>query len=138
MSADFRTEHFKAYLHPDRGVPYIHVVHAVGEEYPAGDFSLGDVGELVELAGQAWPACPGVKVQFVIEARRPGQRWAVMWSAVAADEDGAEGGVSQEFADATWAGFAGYQPSVLEYRLVRRTTVTADEVLQPRTRRRNG
>jgi hypothetical protein len=130
VSADFRTEHFKGYHRPDGEVPYIHVTpYASGSDYAIGDFTLGDIGELVQMAGMAWPSCPGVEVRYVIEARRPGQAWRGMWSALlgivgAADLDE----TAEEFALSTFAGLSG-GGSGLEWRLVRRTTVASDEIL---------
>jgi hypothetical protein len=132
VSADFRTEHFKGYLHPDGDVPYIHIRTAT-DDYPLGtSLSLGEIGELVQLAGQAWASATAVQVRYVIEARRGydgtlsnPHPWAVMWSAVA-DEDN-QAGVSEDFAKVTFGGMS--VAGALEWRLVCRTTVTADEVL---------
>ena len=44
MSADFRTEHFKGWQHDG----YVHVVRVDGDgqEYPLGDLTAAEVGEL--------------------------------------------------------------------------------------------
>lgn len=132
MSADYGTGRFKAYGHRDpKGVPYLHVVMRdtggrFEGEAPLGNLTLAEIAELALLAGQAWPAGPGVEVRYVIEARRPGkEQWQPMWSALA-DDDG-DHGVSEHFAGEAYDGFA---HSKLEWRLVRRTTVTADEILR--------
>ena len=140
MSADYGTARFKGYGHrrpPGSNSPaYIHVVEkGTGGEFSGestmGSFDLADLTELVQIAGQAWHDQPAVEVRFVIEARTRGkQEWQPMWSAPA-DEECAGIGVDEEFAQAAFAGFrAGGSPR-LEWRLVLRTTLTADEVLQP-------
>jgi hypothetical protein len=144
MSADFRTEHFKGYSHPDGPEPYIHVMEAAppgdpwGGEAARGSFSLAEIAELVQMAGQAWAACPGVEVWFVIEARLDGGRaakdWTTVWDAPATPElnDLWDKGVDEEFAQITFAGMlTGSVMEAVQWRLVRRTTVTHDEVLQP-------
>lgn len=130
MSADYGTEHFKASGHPaGAGTPgSVHVVWKDDSESALGSFRLTEIAELAELAGRAWPAEDGVEVRYVIETRQPGHyRWRIMWSAVAAD-DFAGGGVSEEFAVET---LDGMRHALLEWRLVRRTTLTADEILVP-------
>jgi hypothetical protein len=153
VSADFRTDHLKGYLHPWPGSspeghePYIHVVHAVDQEYPLGDFTLAGIAELVQMAGQAWARCPGVVVRYVIETRRrydgtgPNPHpWTIMWRAVAGEDD--QAGVSEDFARQAFDGMhssqrvlacfeAGALATGLEWRLVRRTSVTSDEILSP-------
>ena len=137
MSADFRTEHFKGYSHGTGDGAYIHVVAVAppdkhgwgGGESTLGGFTLGEIGELAEMAGQAWPEAAGVEVRYVIECRLDGgmvaKEWTPVWSALASQVD-------EEFAAITYSGMLG--GSVMEamkWRLVRRTTVTRDEVLQP-------
>lgn len=144
MSADFGTEHYKGYLHPVPGSrsgqePYIHVTQAdSGSDYAIGDFSLPDLSELVQMAGQAWPHGAGVEVQFVIEARRPGRgEWQEVWSAPA-DEDSDGVAICEEDAKALLEAFSSaqvtreldWQPG-LEWRLSRRTVLAAVEVLSP-------
>jgi hypothetical protein len=127
VSADYRTENLKGYGHLDKG--YIHVDHLdeTDGHNPVGDFAFGEIAELAQMAAMAWPAAPGVEVRYVIEAHRPGQSWAAMWSARVADDDPAGGGVSLEFAEVTFAELPKTPP--LEWRLVRRTTITHDETL---------
>ena len=134
MSADFRTEHFKGYEH--KGSVHVVVVPPPddrwGTEWALGDFSLAEITELAEMAGQAWPSSPGVQVRFEIEVRLPGAKvikdWSVVWSAPATEAD-------EDFAEATYAGMRGAPPAegmqALQWRLVRRTTVTHEEILQP-------
>jgi hypothetical protein len=139
MSADCGTEHFKGYLHRHPGGPdYIHVVMRAGDgpfdgEAPLGNLSLAEITELAGLAGQAWPHGPGVEVRYVIECRprdaAPGA-WRAMWSAAAAEEEDSGGGVSEQFAVIAYAGFTS-DPGNLEWRLARRTTLTADEPITP-------
>jgi hypothetical protein len=131
MSADFGTGHYKGYLHNSSQPghePYIHVTQvSSGDDYAVGDFALADIGELVEMAGQAWPGDGRVEVRFVIEVRRhPGTPWVQMWSALA--DDDFENGVPESYAAETLDGFLN---SAMEWRLTRRTTVTAVEVLRP-------
>ena len=142
MSADYGTPRFKGYGHYRRGsgpdedrVQWIHVVwKGTGGEFAGEarwDFDLADLTEMVQLAGQAWHDQPAVEVRFVIEARTRGNpEWQRMWSALA-DDYGTGVGVDEEYAQAASAGFrAGGSPR-LEWRLVRRTTLTAGEVLKP-------
>jgi hypothetical protein len=139
MSADFRTENYKGYLHHDKYASspareersWIHVTQADHDsDYAIGDFTLADLAQLVEMAGQAWPGRPGVEVRYVIEARLPGREWQPMWSAPVS-EDGSGDGVGEEFAQTALAGFRAGGSARMEWRLVQRTTLTADEVLPP-------
>jgi hypothetical protein len=128
MSADYGTEHFKGYGHGD----WIHVVYKDDGEPVLGSFTLTHVGELVQLAGQAWPATAGVEVRYVIEQRRgEGEMrrpWTLAWSALADDEQ--DVGVTERYARDVLKGFADGTPAA-EWRLSRRTIVTADEPLGP-------
>ena len=137
MSADYGTARFKGFAHRapgdlSDGVSWVHVVwRDTGGEWGGeafGDFSLEDLTELVQLAGRAWP--DAAEVRYVIEARLPGKEWQPLWSAPA-DEDHAGTGVGEEFAQAAAAGFRVAASPPLEWQLVRRTTVTHDEVLTP-------
>jgi hypothetical protein len=109
----------------------VHVVTGDLDD-PVGSFALRDIRELAGMAGQAWPDQPGVQVRFVIEARRPGQSWAVMWSAPATPELNSlwDKGVDAEFALITFQGMSS-AAGALEWRLARRTTVTHDEIIDP-------
>jgi hypothetical protein len=127
MSADYRTGRFKGYAHtgPSGEVAWVHVTHAAGGD-AMGSFALTDITALAELAGRAWPSGPGVQVRWVIEARRPGQLdWRVMWSAPDGDLEDL-GGVDEDYARTVYAQFA---KTPMEWRLVHRVTVTADEVI---------
>jgi hypothetical protein len=130
VSADYGTEHFKGYHHDG----WIHVTYKDSGESALGSFTPAEIAELADLAGQAWPGGPGVEVRYVIECRRPSpdpRRWRAMWSAVADDTGGGDTvGVSEEFAEITYDGFAKVGSDNLEWRLVRRTTLTADETLK--------
>jgi hypothetical protein len=133
MSADYGTEHFKGYGHLDMDPPYIHVVMRAGEA-ALGNFDLAEIGELVQLAGQAWPAATAVEVRYVIETRRrydgTGSNphpWTLMWSALADEEQ--DHGVSEDYARTAFDGFCDDRR---EWRLLRRTTVAADEPLDPK------
>jgi len=132
VSADFGTEHFKGYFHGHTTGPgYIHVVMRAGDgpfsgEAPLGNFTLGEITELAALAGQAWPSGPGVSVRYVIECQsrtRPDAPWTEVWWVVA-DETG-DAGVSEDYAQLT---FEGMTNSMMEWRLVRRTVVSSDEI----------
>lgn len=128
MSADFRAGNLTGYGHLDQDPPYIHVVFTdpggpFPGEAPLGNFDLADLGNLVRLAGQAWPGL--VEVRYVIEHRRPGGDWRPGWSALAAESD--SGGVSEEFAAVTLEEFR--KTGELEWRLARRTLLAADEIL---------
>lgn len=138
MSADYGTARFKGYGHrrpPGSDSPaYVHVVEkGTGGEFSGestmGSFDLADLTELVQIAGQAWHDQPAVEVRFVIEARLPGKPWQVMWSALA-DDYGTGNGVEEDLAQAAFSGFR-FASGRLEWRLARRTTLTADEILQP-------
>lgn len=125
MSADYRTASFKGYGHPTGAErpASLHVAYA-DDEHGLGAFSLAEIGELAALAGQAWPDGEGVEVRYVIEQRRPRSGWMPVWSAVAGEDD------AEYLARSTYESFAN-AGSLYRFRLVCRTTVTADEILRP-------
>ena len=133
MSADYGTDHFKGYGHLDREPGYIHVTYKA-DDSALGAFSLADITELVQLAGRAWP--DQVEARFEIEARggydgtgtNPHQ-WKRMWSAKlgVGFPDEAD---SETFARLAFDGMSA-GGGVMEWRLVRRTVVSAVEILAP-------
>jgi hypothetical protein len=132
MSADYGTSRFKGFAQRDGGIHVVYRNVDGSTGHALGTFALEEIGELVQLAGQAWPAGPGVEVRYVIEMRRGAgelrRPWTLVWSALADDEQ--DVGVGEEYARDVLKGFADGTPAS-EWRLSRRTIVTADERLDP-------